>query len=144
MIKKSLLLIVIQTITIISVFSQTIKKPPIFEGSESLTVDFIGKGSVIFMYQNPEYKSIIDIVSFTIPNLDNAIALMDKVLYILEMPKTGEDEHIYDKFLTAELARYGFRQDVIYVSEKGSSVRGKTFDEKEAKELKEALLSKKK
>lgn len=148
MMKKSLLLIVIQVITLISVYSQTIRKPPIFEGKgkQSLTVDFSGGTGpkVIFLYQNPEYETIIDIVSFSVPNLDNAITLMDKVLYILEMPETGEDEHIVDKLFTLALDRYGFKQGVVYVSEKSSSVRGVQFDKTSAKELKEALLSRKK
>jgi hypothetical protein len=124
--------------------AQTISKPSIYEGSERLTVDFISGGVVWFGYQNPEYKSIIDIVSFTVPNLNNAIALMDKVLYILEMPKTGEDEHIYDKFLQTSLVRYGFLQDVVLVSEKDGPNRGKSFNKKEAEEIKAALLSRKK
>jgi len=141
--KNLFLLSVIQLFTIISVFSQTISKPPIFQGTERLTVQFVGEEKVIFLYQNPEYTSIIDIVSFSVPNLDNAIALMDKVLYILEMPETGEDEHIYDNFLQTSLARYGFLQKEVYVSEKGGSYRGKKFDKKEATKLKEALLSRK-
>jgi hypothetical protein len=142
--KKIFLVFVIQLFTIISVFSQTISKPPIFRGSESLTVELLPSETIWFGYQNPEYKSIIDIVSFTVPNLDNAIELMDKVLYILEMPKTGEDEHIYDNFLQTSLARYGFLQKVVLVSEKGGTNRGKSFNKKEAEELKAALLSRKK
>jgi hypothetical protein len=142
--KKIFLVFVIQLFTIISVFSQTISKPPIFRGSESLTVQFLSEEVVWFGYQNPEYKSIIDIISFSVPNLDNAIELMDKVLYILEMPETGKDEHIYDNFLQTSLARYGFLQKVVLVSEKDSPNRGKSFNKKEAQELKAALLSKKK
>jgi hypothetical protein len=142
--KKLFLVFVIQLFTIISVFSQTISKPPIFQGSERLTVQFLGEEQIMFLYQNPEYTSIIDIVSFTVSNLDNAIALMDKVLYILEMPETGKDEHIYDNFLQTSLARYGFLQKVVLVSEKNSSIRGKSFNKKEAEELKAALLSRKK
>jgi hypothetical protein len=141
--KRVLFIIILLVVCSVS-YSQTIKKAPIFKGSESLTVDFLdAKGTVWFGYQNPDYKSIVDIVSFTVPNLDNAIALMDKVLYILEMPETGKDEHIYDNFLKTELVRYGFNQKAVLVKEKGVSSRGKRFDEKEAKELKEALLSKK-
>jgi hypothetical protein len=142
--KKIFLVFVIQLFTIISVFSQTISKPPIFRGSESLTVQFLSEEVVWFGYQNPEYKSIVDIISFSVPNLDNAIELMDKVLYILEMPETGKDEHIYDNFLQTSLARYGFLQKVVLVSEKDSPNRGKSFNKKEAQELKAALLSKKK
>jgi hypothetical protein len=142
--KKIFLVFVIQLFTIISVFSQTISKPPIFRGSESLTVQFLSEEVVWFGYQNPEYKSIIDIISFSVPNLDNAIELMDKVLYILEMPETGKDEHIYDNFLQTSLARYGFLQKVVLVSQKDSPNRGKSFNKKEAQELKAALLSRKK
>lgn len=142
--KKLFLVFVIQLFTIISVFSQTISKPPIFQGSERLTVQFLGEEQVMFLYQNPEYTSIIDIVSFTVSNLDNAIALMDKVLYILEMPETGKDEHINDTFLQTSLVRYGFLQKVVLVSEKNGPNRGKQFNKKEATELKEALLSRKK
>ena len=142
--KKLFLVFVIQLFTIISVFSQTISKPPIFQGSERLTVQFLGEEQIMFLYQNPEYTSIIDIVSFTVSNLDNAIALMDKVLYILEMPETGKDEHIYDNFLQTSLVRYGFLQKVVLVSEKNGPNRGKSFNKKEAEELKAALLSRKK
>jgi hypothetical protein len=124
--------------------AQTISKPPIYKGTESLTVDFLSGEVVWFAYQNPEYKSIIDIVSFTLPNLDSAIVLMDKVLYILEMPQTGKDEHIYDDFLQTSLARYGFLQKEVVVREKGGPYRGKTFNKKEAEALKAALLSRKK
>jgi hypothetical protein len=46
-------------------FAQTITPKPIYEGSQSLTIDILQSGRIWFGFQNPDYKTIVDIKSIT-------------------------------------------------------------------------------
>jgi hypothetical protein len=79
-------------------FAQTITPKPIYEGSQSLTIDILQSGRIWFGFQNPDYETIVDIKSFTVNSKDKAIELIDKAIYILAMNKTDRDQHIRDEY----------------------------------------------
>jgi hypothetical protein len=103
-------------ITLISLYSnaQKITPKPIYEGLQSLRIVELGSGEIGFIYQNPEYSMIIDLISFTCKSKTDAIKLMDKVIFILEMGKTDKEQNIIDEFESISLVRYGISQKVVY------------------------------
>ena len=130
----SLLLLFISVAT----FSQTIDKKPIFKNPyASLEIVEMKGGSIVFLYQNPEYTTIVNIVSFRVNSKESALALMDKIIYLLEMEKTGKDEHIRDKFETIDLVRYSFSQKRVDVS--NGKDRGLSFNKTITLKIKTAL-----
>jgi len=96
---------------------QTIDKAPIYEGTQNLSVRELGYGRVYWGYQNPEYTAIVDIVSFSTDNAKQLILLMDECLRILEMDKTGKDNHIRHEVEGVKITRYGFAQKKVYLHE---------------------------
>ena len=96
--------------------SQTITPKAIYKDF-SLTVNEMDGGGIWFGYQNPDYTTIIDIVSFTTPSKLKAIALIEKAIFILSMEKTDKDQDIRDNFEGVELVRYGFAQKQVYLSD---------------------------
>ena len=97
-------------------FAQTITPKPIYEGSQSLTIDILQSGRIWFGFQNPDYQTIVDIKSFTVNSKDKAIELIDKAIYILAMNKTDRDQNIRDEYENVSLTRYGFAQKQVYLS----------------------------
>ena len=138
--KKILLLFVIQLFTIISVFSQTLTKPPIYDWG--IKVQFLGEGnSIHFLYQNPLYSPMvaIDLIDFVLPDIDESIKMTDKILFILEMEKTEKNINITDDFFDVSLIRFGFRQKEVHVGPKDGRP-GWRFREEDTIRLKNALL----
>jgi len=117
--------------------SQTISKAPIMVGD--LKIDELKSGRISFFYQNPEYKSIIDLVGFIMKDKKQAIFLMDEAIRILQMEETDKSQHIRHSVGNAELVRYGFRQDAIYISDREH--RGYPLLEYNCLNIKEALES---
>jgi hypothetical protein len=139
--KKTSLILVIKFFIIVSAFSQTITKPPIFKAAyKSLTVENGGCNTCIkFLYQHPDFNTIIDIVGFTLPNIDVAIGLTDRMLEILSMPTTGKEEHIYDDYSNVSIVRYGFQQKSVHVGSKEK----RQFSKGEITKLRLALIQEK-
>ena len=96
--------------------SQTITPKPIYKDI-ALTISELESGRIYFGYQNPEYTTIIDIVSFTALSKSNALALLDKCVLILNMESTSRDQHINDNFGGVQIARYGFAQKQVFLSD---------------------------
>jgi uncharacterized Zn finger protein len=97
-------------------FAQTITAKPIYEGSQSLTIDILQSGRIWFGFQNPDYQTIVDIKSFTVSSKEKAIELIDKAIYILAMNKTDRNQNIRDEYENVSLTRYGFAQKQVYLS----------------------------
>jgi hypothetical protein len=124
-----------------NIYSQTITERPIYKSCTYcrpalLTIEN-SKYGIWFSYQDSRYSSIVEIQSFTLETLHEAIQLMEKVLFILNMPKTHKDEQIIDTYKGVEIKRYGFNQIEAYVGNKGSFVIGKNNTIKVIKALKE-------
>jgi hypothetical protein len=116
-------------------FGQTITSKPIYDNKiEIIKTSYNG---VLFMYQNPEYQYIIDIVSFSVDSKNKAIELIDKAIFILKMEKTSKEQHIEDKFEKLELIRYGFNQKEVGIS--NGKNRAYFFTEKELLKIKESI-----
>lgn len=114
---------------------QTIDKSPIYNGSQRLTVQELGRGGVLFLYQNPKYTQIVDIVSFSVKSKEDAINLMNECLRILLMPKTGKDNHIRHQAVGVSMVRYGFSQKVVHLHE------GLKLTERDCQKIIQALNS---
>ena len=106
------------TLVSINVFSQTISQKPIYEGSQRVSITEFNTGAIGFSYQNPDYKTIIDIVGFYVNSKTKAIELIDKAIFILNMEKTDKDQNINDNIGNIGLIRYGFAQKTIYIQNK--------------------------
>jgi hypothetical protein len=115
--------------------SQTITKLPIYTGD--MRIEEMSSGRIIFMYQNPEYKSITDIVSFTTGNKKEALFLISEATRILNMDATNDDQHITHYVSGIKLIRYGFNQKAIYISKKEE--RGLSSSAEILAEYKDAL-----
>jgi hypothetical protein len=142
--KKLFLLIVIQVITILSVYSQTISRPSIYEGKLGKGVHlakFLDDDKILFIYQNPNYHyaNLLDLISFALPDIDNAIALTNKILVILNMEKTDKNVTIEDTFIDLRLFRNGKYQQWVSVWAPNVSM-GCRFKKEETIKLKMALL----
>lgn len=124
-------------ITLISFYSnsQTIDSKPIYVGYQNLKVNEMENGTIWFGFQNPDYTTIVDIVSFTCESKTKAIELVDKVIFILAMEKTDKEQHIRDVFLGVDLVRYGFAQKQVYLG------KGLILSLKECNNIKKGLES---
>jgi hypothetical protein len=113
---KTIILALITFLSFDSI-SQTVTPKPIYNGAQRLTIVEIaeGGGRIHFMFQNPDYKTVIDIVSFTVSSKTEAIELIEKVQFILAMEKTDKDQDIRDDFSGVKLTRYGFNQKEVYL-----------------------------
>jgi|GEM_PF-3082397 len=111
--KTTFLLLI--TFISVSCFSQTITKPKIYKGE--IFISELSNGVIYFSYQNPNYKTIIDIVSFSTTNKDSAIFLMSEAIRVLEMEKTARNQHIEHKVNGVFLKRYSFWQTRICLSD---------------------------
>ena len=102
----------------LSISAQTITKSPVFETSmQSLTISASDDGKTLFwLYQNPKYQAIIDIVSFN-TSKEEGVELMDECVRLLEMERTGKDNDIRHKFAGVSMTRYGFSQKIIRLHE---------------------------
>lgn len=99
-------------------FGQTVTAKPIYEGSQRLTVrELLNQGNIYFGYQNPDYTTIVDIVSFVVDSKDDAITLMKEAVRVLEMEKTAKDQHIRHTASGVGMVRYGFNQKIIYIED---------------------------
>jgi hypothetical protein len=96
-------------------FSQTISKAPIYEGANNLTINEDKNGFINFSGQDSEYEHIIKISSFTLYSKKDAIAFIEKAIFMLGMEKTEGSQNISDTFQKLELKRYGFDQKNINV-----------------------------
>jgi hypothetical protein len=137
---KKLILLIITVLPLV-LSAQTITKPPIFTAKyKSLTVKNGGCNTcIMFLFQHPDYNTFVDIVSFTVPSIDDAIALTDKMIEILEMPETGKEEHIHDNYKYVNIVRYGFQQKAIHVG----SEKKRQFSKPEINKLRLALIEEK-
>jgi hypothetical protein len=122
-----------------SINAQIITEKPIYKGSSSLTIKELSGGSIYFGYQNPDYTTIVDIVSFSTYSKAKAIELIEKAINILEMEKTDRDQNIQDSFDGVDLIRYGFWQNRINLSDGKES--GLVLSMKECNKIREALMS---
>jgi hypothetical protein len=120
-----------------SINAQTITEKPIYKGINGLTIRELKSGGIYFSYQNPEYTTIVDIVSFNTSSKLNAIQLFEKAITILGMEKTDKEQHIIDNFEGVELARYGFSQKQISLS--NGKNRGIYLTLKDCNKIKDAL-----
>ena len=121
-------------------FSQTISKAPIYEDA-NLTITELEYGFIYFGGQDSDYTLIIQIVSFSLRNKTDAIALIDKAISMLGMEKTEVDQTISDKFQKLNLTRYGFAQNKIHFSwlKDGVYVSLNPFNLQELENIKAAL-----
>ncbi len=122
-----------------SINAQTISEKPIYKGINGLTIRELNSGTIFFSYQNPEYTTIVDVVSFTASSKLKAIQLIEKAITILGMEKTDKEQHISDTFEGVELARYGFSQKQISLS--NGKNRGIYLTSKDCNKIKDALLN---
>ena len=111
--KTGLLLLLLSLLSFTS-YSQTITKSKIYKRG-LFSVSEMSDGRILFIYQNPKYQTIIDLVSFSTTNKDSAIFLIDESLRILEMEKTSRDQHIRHKVNKISIVRYGFAQKGIHL-----------------------------
>jgi hypothetical protein len=96
--------------------SQTISKLPIYQGD--MLIEEMPSGRIIFIYQDPEYKYIIENISFTTDNKKEALFLISEALRLINMDPTDESQHITHYVSGIKLIRYGFNQKAIYISKK--------------------------
>lgn len=96
---------------------QTITSKPIFSGGVKCPVYSIEKSDlgIGFFYQDSEYQYITAIESFYLPSIEKCIEFLNKIYFILEMPKTGKNQDINETFERISIIRYGFSQNVVYV-----------------------------
>lgn len=129
-------------------FSQTISRAPIYKGewptykgNNSFEIEESDLGGIRFYGQNSEYEHIINIISFSLDNKKDAIALIEKAIFMLGMETTGNDQNISDTFQKLELKRYGFDQKNINVMwyEDGGYKSFNPFNLQELKNIKTAL-----
>jgi len=120
-----------------SINAQTITEKPIYNGANRLTISELSGGAIYFGYQNPEYTTIIDIVSFTAGSKSKALQLIEKAITILGMAKTDKEQHIKDSFEGVQLVRYGFWQKRIFLS--NGNDRGLDLTLKDCNKIKNAL-----
>jgi len=153
--KNIILLAVIQLITTISVFSQTVSKPAIYtQADQRFSIEYLEVGGdigtlIYWGYQDPKYSTIVKLISFSQPNIVASIKLVDKIIFMLGMEETSKDQDINDTFTTAvsseelSLNRFGFDQKVIYIlhKENGDLRGGLKIDLDLAKKLKIALIT---
>ena len=127
-----------------SVKSQTISRPTIYEGKLGKgvhNVKFLDDDKILFIYQNPSYHyaNVLDLISFALPDIDNAIALTNKILVILNMDETDKNVSIEDTFIDLRLFRNGKYQQEVYVWAPNVSM-GCPFKKEATIKLKMALL----
>ncbi len=127
-----------------SVKSQTISRPTIYEGKLGKgvhKVKFLDDDKILFIYQNPSYHyaNVLDLISFALPDIDNAIALTNKILVILNMDETDKNVSIEDTFIDLRLFRNGKYQQEVYVWAPNVSM-GCPFKKEATIKLKMALL----
>ncbi len=127
-----------------SVKSQTISRPTIYEGKLGKgvhNVKFLDDDKILFIYQNPSYHyaNVLDLISFALPDIDNAIALTNKILVILNMDETEKNVSIEDTFIDLRLFRNGKYQQEVYVWAPNVSM-GCPFKKEATIKLKMALL----
>jgi hypothetical protein len=127
-----------------SVKSQTISRPSIYEGKLGKGVHFakfLDDDKILFIYQNPNYHyaNLLDLISFDLPDIDNAIALTNKILVILNMDETEKNVTIEDTFIDLRLFRNGKYQQWVSVWAPNVSM-GCRFKKEETIKLKMALL----
>jgi hypothetical protein len=132
---KTILSIFIAFISFTAI-SQTITPKPIYKDI-TITISEMDNGGIWFGYQNPDYTTIIDIVSFTASSKSSAIALIEKAIFILGMEKTDKEQHIYDNFDGVKLVRYGFSQKEVGLSD--GKARATFFNLKQLNKIKLAL-----
>lgn len=100
-------------------FGQTISEKPIYVGEHGVLIQKLGNtGAISFLYQDSDYQSIVVITSFWVGSKSKAIEMVDKALFILNMDKTDKDQNINYGLGNIQFNRYGFSQEVIYVSGK--------------------------
>jgi len=128
--------------------SQTISKSPIYVGEwptyrdkNFLEIEESESGYIYFSGQDSEYEHIINIASFSLSSKKDAIAYIDKAIFMLGMEKTNEDQNISDTFQKIELKRYGFDQQNIHFMwfEYGDYKSFNPFNLQELKNIKTAL-----
>jgi hypothetical protein len=141
---KNLLLMIAFFCFAFSVKSQTISRPSIYEGKLGKgvhLVKFLDDDKILFIYQNPSYHyaNLLDLISFALPDIDNAIALTNKILVILNMDETEKNVSIEDTFIDLRLFRNGKYQQWVSVWAPNVSM-GCQFKKEETIKLKMALL----
>lgn len=122
-----------------SSFSQKITEKPIYKGTQSLTIKEFETGAIAFLYQDDEYKYIVSITSFYVNSREQALELIEKAIFILEMAKTDKDQNIEDKIGALQIRRYGFDQKTIHIFNK--EMKSLNLDLKELQKIKQALES---
>ena len=129
---------IILTICSFNSIAQTISAKPIYEGSQSLVIQEMNtSGGILFLYQDPNYKAIVEITSFGVSSKSKAIELIEKGLYILDMDKTDKDQDISDRIGKIQFKRYGFSQKAMFISEEPN--KALRLERKELLKIKNAL-----
>ena len=118
--------------------AQTISSKPIYSGSQSLDIQEMNtSGGILFLYQDPNYKAIVEITSFGVSSKSKAIEMIDKALFILDMEKTDKDQDISDNIGNVQFKRYGFSQKAIFISKEPD--KALRLERKELLKIKQAL-----
>ena len=114
---------------------------PTYRDKNFLEIEELEPGYIYFAGQNSEYEHIINTASFSLDNKKDAIALIEKAIFILGMETTGNDQNISDTFQKIELRRYGFDQKNIHFMwfEYGDYKSFNPFNLQELKNIKTAL-----
>ena len=128
--------------------SQTISKSPIYVGewptyvgNNTFEIEESDLGYIYFYGQNSEYEHISNILSFSTNNKKDAIAIIEKAIFMLGMEKTNADQNISDTFQKIELKRYGFdQQNINFMWYEGGGYKSfNPFNLQELKNIKTAL-----
>ena len=113
-----MVLVALVSLTTVKATSQTIDQPPIYQrGYQSLVVEFLGYKDVLsFSFQDPDYKVLIRTVGFTVNTREEGIELMEEVIRIIDMPRTGPYGTIRHSYAGVDITRYSFAQNKVYLA----------------------------
>lgn len=125
---KNLFLLAALALTI-STSAQTIDEKPIYIRAvgPTLTIDVLSPDHdpIYVGYQDCDYQYIVHIESFLCSNIDSTLTLFSEALRVLELPKTGRDEHIRHRVDGVPMVRYGFAQKQVYIGSPSFMIKGK-------------------
>lgn len=114
---------------------------PTYRDKNFLEIEENESGYINFSGQNAEYEHIVNTAIFSLNNKNDAIALIDKAIFMLGMETTNADQNIKDTFQKIELRRYGYDQKNINFMwfEYGDYKNFNPFNLQELKNIKAAL-----
>ncbi len=88
---------------------------PIYDSNGITIENFSSKGELILLFRNAEYEYLIDYESVVFDNYDGLVLFINKIIEMLELPKTNKDEDLMVEINEVSLVRYGFAQGAVYM-----------------------------